>query len=51
MSLDQGDYYQRHQDRAHKRYLSAVRALAQVRRLLTPAVQVNIGGQQVNIGS
>jgi len=47
-TLQQGDYYQRRQDRAHKRYLSAVKALAQVRRLELPAVQVNIAGQQMN---
>ncbi len=48
LTLDQGDYYQRRQDRAHRRYLSAIRALAQVRRLLTPPIQVNIAEQQVN---
>ncbi len=48
LTLNQGDYYQRRQDRAHRRYLSAIRTLAQVRRLLTPAVQVNIAEQQVN---
>ena len=49
LSLEQGDYYQRRQDRAHRRYLPAIRTLAQVRRLLTPAVQVNIGARQVNV--
>jgi hypothetical protein len=34
-------------DRAHRRYLSAIKALAQVRRLLVPMVQVNVAGQQV----
>ncbi len=48
LTLNQGDYYQRRQDRAHRRYLSAIRSLAQVRRLLTPAIQVNIAEQQVN---
>ena len=37
------------QDRAHRRYLSAIRTLAQVRRLLTPAVQINVGENQVNV--
>jgi hypothetical protein len=45
---EQSEYYQRRQDRAHKRYLAAIKTLAQVRRLLFPAVQVNIGAQQVN---
>jgi len=49
MSFEAGDYYQRRQDRGHHRYISAIRALAQVRRLLIPAVQVNVGGQQVNV--
>jgi hypothetical protein len=44
-----GDYYQRRQDRAHRRYLQAIKALVQVRRLLTPVVQVNIAEQQVNV--
>ena len=49
VTFEQGDYYQRRQDRAHRRYLSAMRTLAQVRRLLTPAMQVNIGARQVNL--
>ena len=40
---------QKYQDRAHKRLLSAVKALAQVRRLQIPAVQVNIGEKQINV--
>jgi autonomous glycyl radical cofactor GrcA len=39
---------------ANRRYLSAIKALAQVRRLQVPLnVQVNVataGGQQVNVG-
>jgi hypothetical protein len=45
----EGEYWQRQQDRAHRRYLIAIRTLAQVRRLLAPNVQVNIAEQQVNI--
>ncbi len=37
-------------DGAHRRHLSAVRTLAEVRRLQLPNVQVNIGEKQVNIG-
>ncbi len=40
------DGHQRRQERAHRRYLSAIKALAQVRRLLVPMVQVNIAEQQ-----
>jgi len=44
------EYYQRRQDRANKRFLSACKALAQVRKLLKPKIaQVNIGAQQVNV--
>lgn len=38
-------------ERAQKRYLSAVKALAQVRRLKIPAIQVNVGAQQVNVAN
>ncbi len=40
---------QRSIDRAQRRYLSAIKALVQVRRLLGPMVQVNIAEKQVNI--
>ncbi len=36
-------------DGAHRRHLSAIKALAEVRRLKLPSVQVNIGEKQVNI--
>lgn len=51
ITIDQGDYMQRRQDRAHKRYLSAIKSLAVVRRLLRPSVQVNIAQQQVNVAA
>jgi hypothetical protein len=34
---------------ASKRHLGAVKALAQVRRMKLPAVQINVGAQQVNV--
>ena len=40
---------QRSIDRAHSRYLSAIKSLVQVRRLLGPVVQVNFAEKQVNI--
>ena len=49
LNLRQGDYYQRRQDRAHMRFLSAVKSLAMIRRLQLPVVQVNIGEKQVNV--
>jgi len=47
----EGEYFQRRQERAHRQYLLAIRTLAQVCRLLVPAVQVNIGAQQVNVAN
>jgi hypothetical protein len=36
-------------DKVNRRFLTAVKSLAQVRKLLTPKVQLNIANQQVNI--
>jgi hypothetical protein len=49
-SLAWGDYLQRRMDRAHKRFLTAARTLALVRRLALPVLvaQVNIADKQVN---
>lgn len=50
VTVQRAEYFQRRQDCAHRRYLSAIRSLAAVRRLQLPtAVQVNIGGQHVNV--
>lgn len=38
-------------DRVHRRYLSALKTLAEVRRLNLPAIQVNVAQQQVVVGS
>ncbi len=35
--------------RAHKRYLSAIKTLALVRKLAVPVLQVNIARKQVNV--
>jgi hypothetical protein len=50
LTLDQDNYYQRRLDRLHRRYLSSMRSLAQVRKLLKPKVaQINVGEkQQIN---
>jgi hypothetical protein len=42
-------YWHRQVDHAHRRFLAAVRLLTAVRRLPRPALQVNIGEQQVNV--
>ena len=34
-------------DKLHRRYLSAIKALAQIRKM-GPAVQINIAEQQIN---
>jgi len=52
ITLTQADYWDRHLAAAQRRYLRACEALARVRRLLHPTLQVNIaaqGGQQVNV--
>ena len=47
LSIRQADYYQKRLDRAHKRHLSAVKTLAQIRKL-GPAVQINMAEKQIN---
>jgi hypothetical protein len=49
MSIAQANHHQLKIDRAHSRFLSAVRTLAQVRKLALPALQVNIARNQVNV--
>jgi hypothetical protein len=46
-TLSQGNYRQKRLDRAHRRHLSAVRTLAQIRKM-GPAVQINIAEKQIN---
>ena len=43
------DYKERSRDRAHKRYLSAIKALALIRKRVLPVLQVNIAKKQVNL--
>jgi hypothetical protein len=42
-------YRENRRDRAHKRFLSACRTLATVRKLALPAIQVNVARRQVNV--
>jgi hypothetical protein len=44
-----GELLQRAVDRAHRRYLSAIKTLATVRKLALPALQLNIARKQVNV--
>jgi hypothetical protein len=50
LSFQQAEFHQQRISKAQARYLAAIRTLAQVRRLGVPAVQVNIGQQQVIAG-
>jgi hypothetical protein len=43
------DDHQRRTDKAHGRFLSSLRTLAQVRKLAVPALQVNVATSQVNV--
>lgn len=48
MTMKRAEYWERRLSAAQRRYLRATETLARVRRLQLPAVQVNIGAQQVN---
>src|SRR5262245_53031389 len=51
-STAHNEFLQRRMDRAHRRYLSALRTLALVRKLAVPVLQVNVAHkQQVNVGA
>ena len=50
LSLRQAELHQAQISKAQACYVSAIRTLAHVRRLGVPAVQVNIGQQQVIAG-
>lgn len=50
LTIRQAEFHQQRISKAQARYLSAIRTLAHVRRLGVPAVQVNIGQQQVIAG-
>jgi hypothetical protein len=49
LTMRQGDYCQRRMDAAHRRYLSALKTLALVRKLAVPVLQVNIAKRQLNV--
>jgi hypothetical protein len=49
-TLAQGSYYQKRLDHAHRRHLSAIRTLAQIRKMGS-AVQINIAEKQINTAS
>src|SRR5215210_2680211 len=47
LSITQSDYHQRRIDKAHRRYLSSIKSLAQIRKM-GPALQINIAEKQIN---
>jgi hypothetical protein len=49
LSWKVSEFHQRLMDHSHKRYLSALKTLALVRKLAVPVLQVNIAKKQVNI--
>lgn len=50
LTFSQAEHQEKMRDRASRRYLAALKALATVRKMGVLAVQVNIGAQQINIG-
>jgi hypothetical protein len=49
LTLAQSDHSQRRIDRTHRRLMVTLKALATVRRLALPAIQVNVARQRVNL--
>lgn len=51
MALTLAAYYQKAITAAQKRYLAAIKGLAEVRRLALPVLQVNVARRQVNVAA
>ena len=49
LTIRQSDFLQRRMDSTHRRYLAALKALALVRKLAVPALQINLARKQVNV--
>jgi hypothetical protein len=49
MSIQQAEHHLRKIDMAHKRFLTACKTLATVRKMAIPALQVNIARSQLNV--
>ena len=49
LSLKWYEFYQRRMNHSHKRYLSALKTLALIRKLAVPVLQVNIAKKQINV--
>lgn len=50
LSIRQAEFHQRRIDAAHRRFLSAIKTLATVRKLALPALRINVAQNQVNLG-
>jgi hypothetical protein len=50
LTIRQAEFQQRKIDGAHRRFLSAVRTLATVRKLALPNLQINVAQNQINVG-
>jgi hypothetical protein len=48
LSFASSEHYQRRINSAHRRLMATLRTLSTVRRLIVPAVQINVGHNQVN---
>jgi phage head maturation protease len=48
ISFKTAEFRENRRDRAHKRFLAACKALATVRRMTVPALQINVAKRQVN---
>lgn len=51
LSIKQADFHQRRMDATSKRYLAALKALALVRKLAVPVLQINIARKQMNVAA
>lgn len=49
MSFKEGEYHARRCEQANRQLLKAAQTLATVRRLLAPAIQLNVAEQQINL--
>jgi hypothetical protein len=49
LTIRQAEFQLRRIDSAHRRFLSALRTLAMVRKLALPAIQFNVAERQVNV--
>lgn len=50
-TFKQAEYFDWRVNQCQRRYLAAIRTLAQVRRLMRPFIQVNIAEKQINVAS